>query len=138
VDKRPYLEKNTHIKSAQFLSCALDLESGSLANLADVSDSINGAFPLFSYGERHIDEFLERYPFDRDGVKEQWEMFDRLSGNVMEFLRERFPECGERNHSIYCELQMCQLRDKIEANERKYECYRSIKARYTALAPGRK
>jgi hypothetical protein len=99
--------------------------------LTDVLGSINSAFPLFSYGERHIDEFLERYPFERDGVTQQWEMFDRLSRNVMEFLRDRFPALGKRNHSICCELQMCQLREKIERNEREYECYRSIMARYS-------
>jgi hypothetical protein len=100
--------------------------------LTDVLESINGAFPLFSHGERHIDEFLERYPFDGDGVTQQWEMFDRLSSNVMEFLRGRFPALGERNRSICCELQMCQLREKIERNEREDECYRSIRARYAA------
>ena len=100
--------------------------------LTDVLAEINSAFSLFSYGERHIDEFLERYPFDRDGVTQQWEMFDRLSRNVMEFLRERFPALGELNHSICCELQMCQLREKIERNEREYECYHSIMAQYAA------
>jgi hypothetical protein len=97
--------------------------------LTDVLDSINGAFPLFSYGERHIDEFLGKYSFDQLGITQRWEMFDRLSNNVMEFLRSRFPALEERNHSICCELQMCQLRDKIERSERTYDCYRSTMAR---------
>lgn len=100
--------------------------------LTDVLDSINGAFPLFFYGERHIDEFLERYSFDQDGITQQWEMFDFLSRNVIEFLRGRFPALGELNHSICCELQMCQLREKIERNERKFECYLSIMAQSAA------
>jgi hypothetical protein len=58
-------------------------------------------------------------------------MFDLLSINIMDFLRCRFPALGERNHSICCELQMIQLREKIERIERMYECYRSIVARYS-------
>jgi hypothetical protein len=100
--------------------------------LTDVLESINRAFQIFSYGERHIDEFLERYSFDRDGITRQWEMFDSLSRNIMEFLRDKYPALGEHNHSICCELQMCQLREKIERNEREYECYRSILARHAA------
>lgn len=103
--------------------------------LTDFLDSINSSFPLFSYGERHIDEFLETYSFDGDGIAQQWEMFDRLSNNVMEFLRCRFPELGERNHSICRELQMCLLQEKIERTERTHDCYRSIMARYS-LAVG--
>lgn len=98
--------------------------------LTEVLDSINGAFPLFSYGERHIDEFLEKYSFDEDGIVQRWEMFDRLSNHIMEFLRSRFPTLGERNHSICCELQISPLREKIESIQRTYECYRSIMARY--------
>lgn len=101
--------------------------------LTDVLDSINSAFPIFSDGERQIDEFLEQYPFDRDGVRQQWEMFDRLSRNVMEFLRDRFPALGELNRSICCDLQMCQLREKIERNEREHECYFSIVNRHADL-----
>jgi hypothetical protein len=99
--------------------------------ITDVLDTINGAFPLFSYSERHIDEFLENYSFDQSGITQRWEMFDRLSKNVTEFLRSRFPALGERNLSICCELQMCQLRDKIERVERTYDCYRSIIMRHS-------
>jgi hypothetical protein len=98
--------------------------------LTEVLDSINGAFPLFSSGERHIDEFLEKYSFDEGGIVQRWEMFDHLSNHIMEFLRRRFPTLGERNRSICCELQMSHLREKIEGIERTYECYRSIMARY--------
>jgi hypothetical protein len=101
--------------------------------ITDVLDSINDAFPVFSYGERHIDEILERYSFNQDGLTQQWEMFDLLSRNVMEFLRDRFPALGERNRSICCERQMCQLREKIERNERECECYNSIVTRCANL-----
>jgi len=101
--------------------------------LTDVLEDINGAFPLFSYGERHIDEFLdENYSFDGDGVKRLWEMYGRLSGNVLEFLRHRFPTLGERSRTACCELQMSQLREKIMRIERGYECYRAIMALYAA------
>jgi len=108
------------------------VEGASMILLKDVLKDINGAFPIFMYGERHIDEFLERYPFDQDGVTQQWEMFDRLSRNVMEFLRVRFPTLGDRNRSLCRDLQMCHLREKIERNEREYECYRSIVAPHAA------
>ncbi len=100
--------------------------------LTDVLESINGAFPLFSSGERHIDEYLGQFSFEKDGITQRWEMFDLLSRNVMEFLRNRYPALGELNCSICCELQMDQLRDKIERNERAYECYLSIVARHAA------
>jgi hypothetical protein len=101
----------------------------------NVLSSIRGAFNIFVFGERHIDEFLERYPFDRDRVTQQWEMFDALNKNFMDFLRERFPALWERNRSICCELQMYQLREKIEWNERKYECYCSIVERRADCPP---
>lgn len=99
--------------------------------IADILSSINSAFPLFSYGERHIDEFLEKYSFDEIGITRQWEMFDLLSNNVAAFLRSRFPTLGEPNRSICRELQMCRLREKIEAKERAYAGYRSIVAQYS-------
>ena len=98
----------------------------------DVLENINGAFLLFSRGERHIDEFLENYSFNEDGVKALWEMFDRLSVNVLKFLRDRFPTLSEQARAACCELQMSQLREKIARIERAHECYRSIMARYAA------
>jgi len=97
-----------------------------MVRIADVLQSINGAFPIFSYGERHIDEFLGIYAFSADGVAQQWEMFDRLSKNVLDFLRARFPLLGDRNRAICCELQMVQLREKITRIENEYGCYSSI------------
>ena len=101
--------------------------------ITEVLDGINGAFPIFSYGERHTDEFLERYAFDRDGIAQRWEMFDRLSRDVMDFLRKRFPTLGERNYSVCRDLQMCSLREKIERIQREYECYESLINRRSVL-----
>jgi len=94
--------------------------------IADILTSINGAFPIFSFGERHIDEFLEKYPFNEDGIKSQWETFDRLSRNVSDFLRMRFPALGETGRAICCELQMSHLRDKVVRAENSHSCYTSI------------
>ena len=91
-----------------------------------IFERINGALPLFSYGERHIEEFLNGYSFDRDGVRQRWEMFDRLWGNVQDFLKSEFPGLREIDRRSICELQMYPLRDKIARIEREYECYRSI------------
>jgi hypothetical protein len=96
----------------------------------DVLSSIRGAFNIFAFGEAHMIGFLERYPSDRDGIEQQWEMFDRLSKNIMEFLRVRWAALGERNHRICCEYQMGQLREKIKRNEGEYEHYRSIMAQF--------
>jgi hypothetical protein len=94
--------------------------------MTEVFERINGAFPLFSYGERYAEEFLDRYSFDREGVRQRWEVFDRLWRNVQEFLRTEFPGLREIDRMSLCELQMYLLRDKIERIEREYECYRSI------------
>jgi hypothetical protein len=73
----------------------------------------NRAFPLFSYGERHIDEFLDQYSFDQEGVRRRWEMFHQLSENILEFLGVEFPTLGERGRSICWKLQLSQIRAKI-------------------------
>jgi hypothetical protein len=102
--------------------------------------AINGAFPIFMFGERHIDEFIETFSideggakwFDEDGIKRLWEMFDLVSGNVLDFLRDRFPALGERERAACCTLQMSQLKDKITRIESTYRCYCSIMARRAA------
>ena len=43
----------------------------------------------FSFGKRHLDEFLEKYSFDEDGIRQRWEMFDRLSNKVTVGSRSR-------------------------------------------------
>jgi hypothetical protein len=104
--------------------------------MSEIFENINGAIPLFSHGEQHLEEFLEQYPFDRDGMTRRWEMFDRVSAQVMSILRKKYPTLGERNHSILCGLQMCILRDKIKWTEKTYECYLSIMR--TAETPTRR
>jgi hypothetical protein len=96
----------------------------------DVTNSINCAFPIFSHGECHIDEFLNRYSFDQDGIRQQWEMYNRLSSNVLEFLRARFPKLEDNVRSAICELQMSKIQDKIREIENKYQCECSIVNRY--------
>ena len=97
-----------------------------MISLTEVFERINSAFPFFSRGERHVEEFLERYSFDSEGMKQRWEMFCRLWGNVEEFLKSEFPGMREIDCKSICELRMNLLRDKIERIEREFECYRSI------------
>lgn len=88
---------------------------------------------FFSFGERYIMESLEqRSPFDHDGMKLQWELFESVWNDVMEYLRFSFPALRERERGIYCQLRMCKLREMIEANERCYECYCSVVERHAA------
>ncbi|MGP8251389.1 MAG: hypothetical protein ACLQHF_05095 [Terracidiphilus sp.] len=103
-----------------------------MVSFAGVLSSMRKAFPLFSYGERHIDEFLGTYSFDRDGVRQQWEMFGRLSRNVLEFLQTDWPSLSERERLIFCRLQMAPLWEKIKRIENTYECYGSIVARHSS------
>jgi hypothetical protein len=98
----------------------------------DVIQSINDAFPFFSYGERYINEFLSRAPYETysvDGVKRQWELIDRLTNNVSEFLRGRYPAMSELERATYCEWRMRPLQDTIQRNEGMYRCYREIENR---------
>jgi hypothetical protein len=90
--------------------------------------------PFFSQGESHIEASLERCSrFDRGGIQQQWELFVAVSKDVMEYLRFSFAALGEREHRIYCELQMSALREKIERNERGFEHYCSLVARHSEL-----
>lgn len=90
--------------------------------------------PFFSQGDSHIEASLERYSrFDRGGLQQQWELFFAVSKDVLEYLRFSFAALGEREHRIYCELQMNALRERIEGNECVFEYYRSLVARYSEL-----
>jgi len=81
--------------------------------LTEIVSSIDRAFPVFSSGERHIDETLNRFPFDQGGMKQRWDWYNRLSKNVFEFLKQEFPRLGQQNCSIICRFQMSRLREKI-------------------------
>lgn len=96
--------------------------------LINILNSIESAFPIFSYGERHIDEVLNKFSFDQDGMKGRWDLYDRLSNNILEFLDQRFPGLGSRECSIICDLQMSQICEKVTRIESEYDCYCSIAA----------
>ena len=98
--------------------------------LADVVSSIESAFPIFSFGDRHIVERLSTFSFDEEGMARRWDWYDRLSRNVLEFLGQRFPEVGQRDRSIIGDLQMNQIREKIARDESEYAYYCSIVSRY--------
>ncbi len=99
--------------------------------LADIVSSIDSAFPIFSFGERYIDDALN-FPFDQEGMRRRWDWYDRLSKNVLEFLGQRYPELGQRGCSIICDLQMSRIREKIMQAESEFDCYREILLRYTS------
>lgn len=97
-----------------------------MTTLPDIMNSIGNAFPIFSGGQKHIDEFFDRYPHDQNGIRQRWEVYDSLSKNVFEFLRERFPYLRNGAHAALCDLQMCSIKDTIERTERWYRCCQSI------------
>jgi hypothetical protein len=109
--------------------------------LTDILSSIDSAFPIFSFGEGYIDEALNKFSFDQEGMKRRRDWYDRLSKNVLEFLDERFPELGQRGCSIICDLQLSLIREKITRVEDEFDYYRSLEAkcqemvlRYTSQA----
>lgn len=97
-------------------------------SLPEVLYRIDQAFPIFSHGQRHIEEFLDGYSFDDEGIRQRWEMFDRLSTNVMAFLREEYPQLGARARSACCDLAMSALCEEIARIARMHRCYASILA----------
>jgi hypothetical protein len=99
----------------------------------DVLAGMN-TLPFFSQGESHIEALLERYSqFDQGGIQQQWNLFVAVSKVVMDYLRCSFAALGEREHRIYCELQMSALREKIEGNERVFDYYCLLVARHSDL-----
>jgi len=97
-------------------------------SLPEVLNRIQEAFPIFSHGQRHVDEFLDSYSFDDEGIRQRWEMFDHLSTNVMAFLTREYPLLGLRARSACCELAMSALREQIARIARTHRCYASILA----------
>lgn len=97
-------------------------------SLPEVLNRIHRAFPIFSHGQRHIDEFLDGYSFDDEGIRQRWEMFDNLSTNVMAFLTREYPQLGARARSACCDLAMSALCEEIARIARTHRCYASILA----------
>jgi hypothetical protein len=98
-----------------------------MIELDDIMASIRGAFPVFSYGEKYTDDFLETtYSFDDDGMRQRWEMFDRLTNGVRAFLRTRYPAISEHTRASYSDLQMKPFQEKIARKVREYEHYKSL------------
>src|SRR5579863_6637177 len=94
-------------------------------NLSDVVRSIENEFLIFSFGENYIDETLDKFPFDQEGMQRLWDWYDHLSQRVLEFLDQRFLELGQRGCSAICHLQLSQIREKITAIQSEFDCYTS-------------
>lgn len=100
--------------------------------LIDILNSIVSAFPIFSFGERHIDKVLNNwFSFDQEGMKGRWDLYGRLLKNVLEFLDQRFPRLGQCERSAICDLQMNRISEKITRIEEEYALYHSVEARHT-------
>lgn len=97
-------------------------------SLPEVLHRIEQAFPIFSHGQRHIEEFLDGYSFDDEGIRQRWEMFDLLSANVLTFLSREYPQLGARARSACRDLAVSALREQIARIARTHRCYASILA----------
>jgi hypothetical protein len=81
-------------------------------------ERIENEFPAFSSDEGYI----ETFSFDHEGMERRWMIFDLLSKNVWEFLKE-FPELGPCERWIICDEQMSKLRAEITRIQTKFDCY---------------
>ena len=92
----------------------------------NVLSSIEREFSIFAYSDGHILEYLEKYPFDREGIQAMWTMFQKLSGNALSVLRSNFPHMPENWRFIVRDLQMSRMRELIQRRESIYRCYQSL------------
>jgi len=100
-------------------------------NLSGCLEHINNAFPVFSFGEGYINERLDRFSFDEEGIRQRWQWHDGLAKNTLSFLNEHFPSHGQRDCLIVCDLQMSRIREKIWATEGEFGLYSSIMQKYS-------
>lgn len=99
-------------------------------DLSGYLEHINNAFPVFSFGEGFVDERLDRFSLDDEGIRQRWRWHDNLAKNILEFLNERFPDLGARGCLVVCDVQMSRIREKIRATEGEFSLYRSILQKY--------
>ena len=95
-------------------------------NLSDCLEQTNNAFPVFYFGEGYVNERLDQFSFDGEGIRQRWQWYDDLAKNVFEFLNERFPGLGQRGCLIVCDVQMSRIRERIRATEDEFHLYSSI------------
>ena len=102
-------------------------------SLVDYLAQINDAFPVFYLGEGHLNERLDKFPFDEEGIQQARRWHDGLAKNILEFLDDRFPGLGKLGCLIVCDVQMTGIREKLAATECEYRLYRSIVQRYSSV-----
>ena len=86
--------------------------------------------PFFSKGHGRIVAALsDCSPYDHGSMRPQWELFESVWKDVMEYLRSNFAELGEHQWA-YCNLQMNEIREMIESNAAHYGIALSITARH--------
>ncbi len=89
--------------------------------LDEIVNRIDGAFPIFAFGDRHADEELERFPRSQAGTKERWDWYRRLSENVLEFLTKAFPNQRQEWCRAICDYRMFTIEEKIRRIEKRNE-----------------
>jgi hypothetical protein len=80
-----------------------------MSTFADAIRIVNREFEFFAYGEGHMLDVIRRCPSDQ-----RWELFDRLSHNVLTCLRREMPRVSDRVRAIYRNVVMDPVREKID------------------------
>ncbi|MGA2651848.1 MAG: hypothetical protein ABSF28_15055 [Terracidiphilus sp.] len=81
---------------------------------------INKAFPVFSYGDAHMNRVLglDSVWIDRNEIKRMEETIDLLSRNLLQFLNIEFPRKGMSKGIDWCrticDLKMKSVREGLE------------------------
>jgi hypothetical protein len=101
-------------------------------NLSDYLEQINNAFPVFSFGESYINEWLGKFPFHEEGIRQRWRWHDGLAKNILEFLNDRFPDLERLDCFIICDVRLGPIREKIRATEGEYRFYWSVVQKYSS------
>jgi hypothetical protein len=89
--------------------------------LDDIVSTIDSAFPIFALGGRHVDEELENFPRDQEGAKRRWDLYRRLSVNVLQFLTRAFPNQRQEWYRAVCDYRMFTIEEKIKRIEKRNE-----------------
>lgn len=84
------------------------------------------AFHFLSYGEAYINEKIDSFPWDQEGMKRMWGWYGLCSKNVMDFLRES--GFGENDSSIICDFHMDSIYEKLAATQDACDSYCSRSA----------
>jgi hypothetical protein len=94
--------------------------------LDDMLTSINTAFPILSFGQKDLDHRLNRFSSSPYEVGERWDYYNKLSMNVLNFLRQEFPSLDKNAHLAICELALYSIQENFERIDDEHEWYQSL------------